>query len=62
MDFSNLYPVTMFCPNCGHKVTGYKSEDGAVRIECPRCRVKIFSKQKNVKSIKMELTIQNESS
>ena len=44
MEFKNLYPVQMHCPNCGKQLTGYKSKDGALRIECPRCMVKIFSK------------------
>lgn len=57
MDFTNLCPVQMFCPNCGKKIIGYKSKDGAVRIDCPTCRVKIFSKKKNEKRIDMELTI-----
>lgn len=51
MDFTNLYPVRMCCPNCGHKIVGYKGEDGAVRIDCPRCKVKIFSKQRNKRKI-----------
>ena len=44
MDFSNLVPVSMHCPNCGHKVTGYKDEDGGVRIKCDICKCVIFSK------------------
>lgn len=47
----------MYCPNCGQKVRGYKSKDGAVRIDCPRCKIKIFSKQKNRKKVSMELTV-----
>lgn len=59
MDFSNLYPVQMFCPNCGHKIIAYKSEDGALRIECPRCQVKIFSKQKTVREVNIKMTAAN---
>lgn len=40
MDYSNLYPVRLYCPNCGKIIEGYKSEDGAVRIDCPKCKVK----------------------
>ncbi len=54
MDFSNLTPVAMFCPNCGHKVIGYKSDDGALRIQCPKCKVIIYSKYH---SRKQETTI-----
>lgn len=57
MDFQNLYPVRMYCPNCGHKIMGYKGDDGAVRIDCPRCRVKVFSKQKTPRKINLELTL-----
>lgn len=56
MDFQNLSPVRLYCPNCGTIVTGYKSDDGAVRIDCPKCRVKIFSKQQNKKTINLKLT------
>ena len=56
MDFSNLEPVQMYCPNCGHKITGYKSEDGALRIMCDRCKVVIFSKRKNVKEFAIKVT------
>ena len=49
MDFSSLEPVQIYCPNCGHKITGYKSDDGALRTKCYRCKVVIFSKRKNIK-------------
>lgn len=49
MDFSNLAPVNMFCPNCGHKVTGYKDERGGTRLQCDRCKVVMYSKFHNVK-------------
>lgn len=35
----------------------YKGEDGAVRIDCPRCKVKIFSKQRNKRKINIEVTL-----
>ena len=57
MDYSNLYPVRLYCPNCGKIIEGYKSEDGAVRIDCPKCKVKVFSKQKNPRKINIELTL-----
>ncbi len=56
MDFKNLYPVQMCCPNCGAKIIGYKDDDGALRIDCRRCQVKIFSKQKNKRKVNIELT------
>ncbi len=56
MEFKNLYPVQMHCPNCGKQLTGYKSKDGALRIECPRCMVKIFSKRITRKEINIKVT------
>ena len=53
MDLSRLTPVSLFCPNCGHKVIGYQSADGALRIICERCGSKIYSKQMK----KTEVTI-----
>ena len=44
MDFSTLVPVNIHCPNCGHKVTGYKDDTGGVRLQCNRCKVVIYSK------------------
>lgn len=50
MEFSNLAPVSMHCPNCGHKVTGYRDEDGGTRIKCDRCKAVMFSKYRPKKS------------
>lgn len=47
--------VQMYCPNCGAKVAGLKGQDGAIRIECSRCGVKIFSKQKNAKEVDIKI-------
>lgn len=55
MELSNFEPVQMFCPNCGHKITGYRSDDGALRINCDRCKVTIFSKRKNVKEFNIKV-------
>ena len=56
MDFSNLEPVQMYCPNCGQKITGYKSDDGALRTICDRCKVVIFSRRKNSKKFSIEVS------
>lgn len=56
MDFSNLYFVGLFCPNCGRKIIGYKSNDGALRVSCPKCDVKLFSKQRNRREINIKMT------
>ena len=49
MDFSSMSPVRLFCANCGAKILVIKDNDGALRIDCPRCFIKIFSKQKDFK-------------
>ena len=56
MELRNLYPVQMHCPNCGKQLVGYKSGDGALRIDCPRCMAKIFSKQKTKREIDIKVT------
>lgn len=56
MQFNNLKPVQMYCPNCGTLVTGYRREDGAVLLECHKCKVVLFSKQKNVREINIKMT------
>lgn len=48
--------VAMFCPNCGRKITGYRRVDGAFKVDCPKCYVKIFSKQKSKKEINIKVT------
>jgi ribosomal protein S27E len=46
----NLYentwkPITIHCPNCGTITTGYKNNEGTVKLECRICRVTIIYKQ-----------------
>ncbi len=53
---SDSTPVQLYCPNCGHKVIGYKGEDGVLRIVCPLCKVYIVSKRRTKRKICMELT------
>ncbi len=55
MRFSELTPVQLYCPNCGVKLTGYKGEDGSVRICCNRCKVIIYSKQRNKNEIAIKV-------
>ena len=57
MNFEGAVPVKMYCPNCGTKVMGFKSSDGAVKIICSRCAAKIFSKQKSKREIGIKLTV-----
>ena len=51
----NGSPVRMYCPNCGKKILGYKGQDGAVRTQCSKCLVVIFSKQKNKQEIDIKV-------
>lgn len=53
-DLKNGY-VQMYCANCGIRISGFKSEDGAFRISCPKCRIKIFSKQKTMREVDIKL-------
>lgn len=59
MDFDKLYPVQMYCPNCGAKVIGYKDDDGGTRIICSRCYVRLFSKQRTKREINIRMTSAN---
>ena len=54
-DMYSSHLVAMYCPNCGHKIAGIQRADGAVLIQCPRCKVKIFSKRKG-NSVNMRVT------
>lgn len=56
MQFQGLKPIQMYCPNCGKLIIGYKREDGAVLIECTKCKVVIFSKQRNAREIAIKMT------
>lgn len=53
-DLKSSY-VQMYCANCGVKIVGFKGADGAFRITCPRCRIKIYSKQKNLREVDIKL-------
>ena len=50
--------VSMFCPNCGHKIVGAKGDDGSFKIQCDRCKVAIFSKPKGKREINIKLISQ----
>ncbi len=45
MDSQKVGMITLFCPNCGQKVIGYKNDDDSIRIVCKKCRSVIFSKK-----------------
>lgn len=31
-------PLVRICHNCGKKITGYRSKDGLLKLQCPNCR------------------------
>ena len=39
-------PFSWHCANCGTIVTGYKNSDGAIKVECKRCRTVMVRKIK----------------
>ena len=38
-------PIQIHCPNCGTIITGYKNNEGTLKLECRICRVKMIYKQ-----------------
>lgn len=35
----------VYCPNCGHKITGYETDDGYAKITCKYCKCFVVSKR-----------------
>lgn len=52
----NINPVKLYCPNCGCKLTGFMRDDGALKIQCTRCKANIFSKQKSKREINLKIS------
>ena len=50
-------PVAMFCPNCGKKVTGFRSNTGAAKIQCDRCKCVLYSKQKLARPNHIDISV-----
>lgn len=51
----NCSPIRLYCPNCGHKVMGYTTSDGAVKILCDRCHTVIFSRKMKPKEVTLKI-------
>lgn len=47
MNFNEWQPFSWHCPNCGNLVTGYKSSDGTIKVECNRCYTVMVRTLKN---------------
>ena len=43
------------CSNCGTIVTGYKNQNGDIKVQCSRCHVVMVRKLKNRKCDVIEL-------
>lgn len=39
-------PLSWYCSNCGHLVTGYKNSNGDVKVECKVCHAVMIRKIK----------------
>ena len=55
MNSSQALFVSMYCPKCGHKLVGKKRNDGALIIECKRCKAVMFSKPRGESEINIKL-------
>lgn len=51
--------VRIFCPNCGSKILGEKSDDGSMKIQCHTCKAVIFSKRRDKKEINVRVITRN---
>ena len=55
MEVSKTLFVSMYCPKCGHKVIGKKREDGALILECRKCKAVMFSKLRGERELNIRL-------
>ena len=55
MEVSKTLLISMYCPKCGHKLVGKKRNDGALLIECNRCKAVMFSKARGEREINIKL-------
>lgn len=55
----DLTPVNMYCPNCGHKLSGFQAADGSLQITCKRCRTVVCSKVRNVRTRVLKIVVPN---
>lgn len=37
MGYGDLYPIQMHCLNCGTKISGSKTKDNEIRVQCSYC-------------------------
>lgn len=42
-------PFSWHCSNCGNVVTGYKNQNGDIKVQCSKCHVVMIRKFKSKK-------------
>lgn len=42
-------PFSWHCSSCGNVVTGYKNQNGDIKVQCSRCHVVMVRKFRNKK-------------
>ena len=47
-------PVERFCGNCVNHIIGYKTADGLVKIQCPRCGMVSVMKKKSRRLVQVD--------
>ncbi len=48
-------PFSWHCPNCGCIVTGYKNQNGDIKVQCNRCKMVMVRKLRGVKHDSIDL-------
>lgn len=48
-------PFSWHCSNCGTIVTGYKNQNGDIKVQCSRCQVVMVRRFKNKKHDTIDL-------
>lgn len=48
-------PLSWYCSNCGHLVTGYKNANGDIKVECKICHIVMVRKIKSRKHDTIDL-------
>lgn len=45
MQTNSKQPIHSFCKNCGQHLVGYKNASGLIKTECPKCGLRVVSKE-----------------
>ena len=52
-------PFSWFCPNCGHKVAGFRNEKGDIKLTCGVCKVSMIRTLKTPRRSTIEVIAPN---